>query len=329
MKGARAIIPVLPSAMTLGNLVCGFMAMAKTVDAMTMSTSLGPLDPEFGNLILHASGLIFLGMVFDALDGRVARMAGASSSFGAQLDTLADVVTFGVTPALMAKVVYEHAKVGLDQPFMPKVVSALCALYVVCAALRLARFTVATDDAAESHEVFAGLPSPAAAGVVGSAVLFAFAGRLELPWSQATGDAVAITILRSLPWLAAALGMLMVSNVPYVHVAQRYLGRRARVPRFVKIVVGSFLVLIFHEWSFLLVILIYVGGGLVFALRQRITGRSPFAPSPTDGLSADEGLARDPVPPRDLGDSAPTSGSTHSNGGGSSASGRAGNGTRP
>jgi len=110
---ARSIIPVLPTIMTLGNLVCGFMAMAKTVDAMTSSTGAGPLDPAFAEKILQAAGLVLLGMIFDALDGRVARLTKSTSPFGAQVDSLADAVTFGVTPALMAKVVYEHGKIGL------------------------------------------------------------------------------------------------------------------------------------------------------------------------------------------------------------------------
>lgn len=301
MNRARTIIPVLPTLMTLGNLVCGFMAMAKTVDAMAGSGHSGPLDPAFGEKILHAAGLVFLGMIFDALDGRVARLTKASSPFGAQVDSLADAITFGVTPALMAKVVYEHGKAGLLQPFMPKVVSALCALYVIGAVLRLARFTVGTDSDEDSHQTFVGLPSPAAAGLVASACVFIFSGRSSLPVDGSWQDGLAVWLLRCLPWTAALLGLLMISHVPYVHVAQRYLGlgHRARVTRFLRIVVIVALVLVFHEWSLFVASLVYVLGGLVLALRAALTDRSVLdglpepwveAEAPGDGVPTGHGL---------------------------------------
>ncbi|MFT7462416.1 MAG: CDP-diacylglycerol--serine O-phosphatidyltransferase [Pseudohongiellaceae bacterium] len=270
---ARSLIPVLPTLMTLGNLVCGFMAMAKTVDAMTVSGGLGPLDPAFAAKILQAAHLVLLGMVFDALDGRVARMTNNTSPFGAQLDSLADAVTFGVTPALMAKVVYEHGKIGLEQPFMPKVISALCALYLIGAVLRLARFTANTDADEASHHTFEGLPSPAAAGLIVSAIIFIFDGRSEIGFGPETADSLAVLILRSLPFVAAATGVLMVAKVSYVHVVQRYVGPRTRISHFVNVVVVVACALIFHEWSLFLVSVLYVGGGLILALRSRITGR--------------------------------------------------------
>ena len=259
--------------MTLGNLVCGFMAMAKMVDATAASTRAGPLDAAFGEKILHASGLIFLGMVFDALDGRVARMAKASSPFGAQVDSLADAITFGVAPALLAKVVYEHGKAGLFQPFMPKVVSALCALYVIGAVLRLARFNLTTDADESSHETFVGLPSPAAAALLASACIFIFEGRNEVGLGAAWANGLAEWMVRCLPWTATLLGVLMVSRIPYVHVAQRYLGRRTGEGRFVKVVLASALLLAFHEWSLFLAALVYVIGGMVIGLRARLTDR--------------------------------------------------------
>lgn len=300
---ARAIIPVLPTLMTLGNLVCGFMAMAKTVDAMALSTRTGPLDAAFSEKILHAAGFVFLGMVLDALDGRVARMTHATSPFGAQLDSLADAITFGVTPALLAKVVYEHGKAGLQQPFMPKVVSALCALYVIGAVLRLARFNISTDEAEESHQTFEGLPSPAAASLIAAMIVFIFAGRGEVGLDATWSDALAIFLVKCLPWVAALLGLLMVSRVPYVHVAQRYLGRRQRVPRFVRIVVVVALVLVFHEWSLFAASLLYVLGGLILALRAMITNRSvlddlPAAWDEDDSDPGDSDSRRAGVPPR-------------------------------
>jgi CDP-diacylglycerol--serine O-phosphatidyltransferase len=274
VRSARSIIPVLPSALTLGNLVCGFVAMAKVVDATTGSGGGGPLDPEFAEKIVAASWFVLIGMVFDALDGRVARLTGQASAMGGLLDSLADVVTFGAAPALIAKAVYEHGKTGLDQPFVPKVITALTALYLICAALRLARFSAHTSTDEESHHVFEGLPSPAAAGLIVTACLFIFSGRHDVGLSPDAADSLAILIMRGLPFLACGLGMLMVTNVPYVHVVQRYVGQRTRRSTFVKLVLISAIILLFHDWSLFAAALAYVIGGLVLAARARITGRT-------------------------------------------------------
>lgn len=290
----RSLIPVLPTAMTLGNLVCGFMAMAKTVDAMNVSAGHNPLDPAFTTKILQAAGLVALGMIFDALDGRVARLTKAATPFGAQLDSLADMVTFGVTPALMAKVVYEHGKAGLDQPFMPKIISALCALYVVGAALRLARFTVQTDADESSHHTFEGLPSPAAAALIVTAVVFIFDGRHEVGLIGTWADSVAIAIMRVLPFVAAALGLTMVSRVPYVHVVSRYVGHRTGVTTFVNMAVLGAVVMIFYEWLLFVVALAYVLGGLVLGLRARWTGRGVLEALPDPPAGVDHGPWEEP-----------------------------------
>jgi len=273
MRPARSHIAVLPSALTLGNLVCGFVAMAKVVDATTGLTGHSPFDPLFAGKILDACWLVVFGMVFDALDGRIARLTGQTSTLGTLLDSLSDVVTFGAAPALIAKAVYEHGKMVLEQPFVPKVITALCALYLVCAALRLARFTANTGSDESSHHVFQGLPSPAAAGLIVTACIFIFSGRHEVGLSEAAGDALAVALLRSLPFIACALGLLMISSVPYVHVVQRYVGHRTRGAIFVRLVLITAFLLLFHEWSLFVATLLYVLAGLVLALRSRVTGR--------------------------------------------------------
>ena len=273
MNPARKIIPVLPSALTLGNLVCGFVAMAKVVDAIAGAGGQGPLDPEFADKILEASWFVMLGMVFDALDGRAARMTGQASALGGLLDSLSDMVTFGAAPALIAKAVYEHGKIGLDQPFVPKVVTALTALYLICAALRLARFSVSTDEDESSHHVFQGLPSPAAAALIVTACIFIFSGRHDVGLSPENADTLAIVVMRSLPFTACLLGLLMISSVPYVHVVQRYIGHTTRRSTFVKLVLIAAFMALFYEWSLFLVGLCYVLGGLILAARARFSGR--------------------------------------------------------
>ncbi|HLQ38754.1 MAG TPA: CDP-alcohol phosphatidyltransferase family protein, partial [Planctomycetota bacterium] len=167
-------VPVLPSLVTLGNVFFGFLAIAKVADALR---SAAPRE-QFGSvlgLFETAAILVFVAMVFDALDGRIARMTGQSTPFGAQLDSMADMVTFGVTPAFMAKVLIDwHAQGDANHllPAHPKIYYGAAAIYVLCAALRLARFNVETSTDEEDHAEFKGLPSPAAAAVVCALVLF-------------------------------------------------------------------------------------------------------------------------------------------------------------
>jgi CDP-diacylglycerol--serine O-phosphatidyltransferase len=96
---------LLPNLITLANAFCGLLALSKAIDALTLS---GDAPIVFYEKMEAACFLVFLGMLFDALDGLVARMTGGSSEFGAQLDSFSDALTFGAVPALLAKVLIEH-----------------------------------------------------------------------------------------------------------------------------------------------------------------------------------------------------------------------------
>ena len=280
------LVPVLPTVLTLGNLACGFVAIAKLVDALHLAAvDGGVFDPAFGTQVVAAAWFIVGAMLFDALDGRVARMMNQASAFGSQLDSLADVVSFGMAPALMAKVVYEHSLDALGKNFHAGIVTLLSALFLMGAALRLARFNVATDLDESAHDTFSGLPSPAAAATIVTACLFAFRGRTELGLDAATADAVGTWTLRALPGLAAALGVLMVSNVRYVHLFQRYIRPRTRASTIVNMVLLAWLVVMFHEWLLFAGALVYVLGGILLWLRARAHGKSPVdvLPPPWDG----------------------------------------------
>jgi CDP-diacylglycerol--serine O-phosphatidyltransferase len=281
----RRLIPILPTALTLGNLACGFIALARLVDALQFATENGgALDPAFGRYIVEAAWFIVGAMVFDALDGRVARGMGQTSAFGTQLDSLADVVSFGMAPALLAKVVYEHTMRELGLRYHPGIVTLLCSLFLMGAALRLARFTVAADNEEDNHETFVGLPSPAAAATLITACLFIFRGRTEIWLEPASADALGTWMLRSLPGMAAMLGLLMISNVRYVHLAQRYVRPRTLPSTVVRLLLLTWLVVMFHEWLLFGASLLYVVGGLLLWLRARARGQSPVdaLPPPWD-----------------------------------------------
>jgi CDP-diacylglycerol--serine O-phosphatidyltransferase len=176
---------LLPNAFTVGSIVCGFFAII-----LALRGTNGPVD------ILRASLLIGLSMILDGMDGRVARLTNTQSAFGVQLDSLADVIAFGVAPAV---VIYEWALSGLG---IAGVFAA--STFIVCGAARLARFNVqaAEDDGASTH--FTGIPIPCAAGVLASFMLMNIdAGRSSV----------------GLEWVAALLvltmSVLMVSTVKY------------------------------------------------------------------------------------------------------------------
>lgn len=143
----RRGIYILPNLVTTAALFCGFYAI------------LASADGRFG----VAAVLIFVAMIFDGLDGRVARLTGTSSEFGVQYDSLSDLVSFGVAPAM---VMYQWSLHFINiEPNVPSRLGWMAAfIYCVCAALRLARFN--TQVNVVDKAVFIGLPSPSAAGVV-------------------------------------------------------------------------------------------------------------------------------------------------------------------
>ena len=160
-------ISVFPTLLTLGNLICGFFAIvvaARIEKPMPIVSGVDIVDTD--NVML-SGWLIFVAMVFDGLDGYVARLARTSSDFGAQLDSLCDVVSFGVAPGfLLVKMCPQFTLVHNQAVWI------IAAAFAACAALRLARFNVETSDD-DDHLYFSGLPSPAAAAVIaGFAIMF-------------------------------------------------------------------------------------------------------------------------------------------------------------
>jgi CDP-diacylglycerol--serine O-phosphatidyltransferase len=152
----RRALATLPSLFTLGNMLCGFAAILVSIR---------------GEYTL-ATVFIGLSVLFDITDGAVARLVGAVTPFGLQFDSLADLVSFGLAPALVAFTLFSQ---GRDQ-FDP-LGWIVCFLWVACAAIRLARFNTTIDPTADKR-YFIGMPSPGAAGVVLASV-FAFGDQME------------------------------------------------------------------------------------------------------------------------------------------------------
>lgn len=157
-------IYLLPNLMTAGNLFCGFAATLKILEGALLLAA-NPLAQDAASDKFHAAiWLILASCIFDLLDGRLARLGGSDSDFGREFDSLADVVSFGVAPALMVYriVLHEFEKTGW----------IIASIYLVCGALRLARFNcLATVNSAAANKEFRGFPIPAAAGVIASVTL--------------------------------------------------------------------------------------------------------------------------------------------------------------
>ena len=235
-RGSDRAIPgvkVLPTMMTLANLVCGFAAIFYAA----RSGEAGGPTPFGWHPLTVAGALVFLGMAFDAIDGSLARLTRSTSDLGAQLDSLADVVTFGVAPAFMmlrlVSLYYGPGETILG-PDAGNLYARLCwsvaAIYICCTALRLARFNVESASADEDdHLWFKGLPSPGAGGAVASLALLhqhlvLVTWRDELP--PGFGRASALLI----PLATLLCAFAMVSRVRYPHFVNRYLKGRKSVP---------------------------------------------------------------------------------------------------
>ncbi|MAW60342.1 MAG: hypothetical protein CMJ94_05850 [Planctomycetes bacterium] len=202
------------SLITLGNLACGVAAMIWASEA---------LRRDDVAVLEYAGWLIVLATIFDALDGKVARLTQSASNFGAQLDSLADAITFGVAPALMARTLVIIEQPVFDTRPHPRLLFVAPILFAVCAVLRLARYNVEheqEDPQQAGGRGFVGLPSPAAAGLPTALVLFFFNIQdpdFLLPLAPEVVHGIQEFILRTLPFILVFVAVLMVSRVPYPH----------------------------------------------------------------------------------------------------------------
>lgn len=192
----RLRIYFLPNLMTAGNLFCGFIALTKIVEA----------DIAGGDYSEIKAALLFILMacIFDALDGRLARIGGRESPFGREFDSLADIISFGVAPAFLVHRMVLGDLFGTHQ----EIGWFIASVYLICGAFRLARFNcLATMPGGGGSSDFMGFPIPAAAGLVASLTLF-------LIWWE-DRDFSKSSLKFILPALLLFLSAMMVSKVRY------------------------------------------------------------------------------------------------------------------
>ena len=251
----------LPNLMTAGNLFCGFGAVIKCIQArlLTDAGEYATLHPTLSSTTLytHAVWLILVAVIFDSLDGRLARMGGRTSLFGAEFDSLADVVSFGVTPALM--VFFLILAPRGDYQWFRELGWVIAFIYLLCGAVRLARFNVITNpllhrNEAESHKDFVGLPIPAAAGTVASLVL--------LLLNMAANAKELRTLTLALPLILILVSFLMVSTVRYPSFKQVNWEFKTRFRTFIFVFVGIVLIVRLQEVALFFLFLAYITYGL-------------------------------------------------------------------
>jgi CDP-diacylglycerol--serine O-phosphatidyltransferase len=256
---------VLPSVLTAGSIAAGFYAMTECIRGV-VSKDAHAFD--------YAALAIGFAVLFDGLDGRVARMTNTTSAFGKELDSLADVVTFGVAPALLAyvwgfRMVPETTMPMLRAQMLPLGVVASF-LFLICGACRLARFNISVDPQPRNpgrpdRKYFVGMPIPGGAGVLASVIHFEDGSPIHDPRLSAV-------------WalLIVGTGFLMVSSWRFW--SGKEIGTNTRKPARYFVMVAFLVALIwkFSEWGLIIVALGYLVSGVLarlaysFARKRRL-----------------------------------------------------------
>lgn len=250
----RRGVYLLPSLLTVGNLLCGYYAVLAAYKG-------GATELD------HAAKAIGLAILFDALDGRVARVTGGDSEFGKQLDSLADIISFGVAPAFLA-FVWGLQKITDDSLFPQHTIQIgwLVTLgFVICCAWRLARFNIQGMMPASGMRYFVGMPCPAAAGMIAAVVHFESTPIEDWRWSLA--------------WLVlvALLALLMASSMRFY--SFKDLGWQMKKPSFVVVLLAMLIwsVVVYSRVVLLLLGILYTLSGpllwLARVVRHRLASR--------------------------------------------------------
>jgi CDP-diacylglycerol---serine O-phosphatidyltransferase len=281
-------LPVLPTLLTAGNLACGITAILCAAHDML----------EVGAF------MVFIAMVCDMFDGKVARMTNTAGPFGAELDSLSDVVSFGVAPAILMH------RLVLGEPGVfdhgQRILWFLTVLYPILAAIRLARYNVEHSDEAQPY--FRGLPSPGAAALVCSWIIL-YSHQQVWPTLKVGVEGgyvyTGIETLDTFRWIVIALtfisALLMVSTIRFPHIGNTLFGRLSFRSLMI-IIVGVGILVLFPYWFLAIATTGYVLYGLALAavdvFKKWRAGRH-LLDEPEDEQAEDVGIATDRIPTDD------------------------------
>ncbi len=271
-----ARIYLLPNLFTAGNMLCGFLAMKECIEARFTTPSAADRSDHY----VMAVWFILFACVCDLFDGRVARATQRESLFGAEFDSIADTVSFGVAPALMACFLIINPGTNDD---IQLVTWLLAFIYLLCVGVRLARFNVLTNPLVPGNEKraaggdFVGLPSPAAAGMMASLVLV-----LSKIIKVAPGAQTDVLPLQSWSWtllpLMLIISYLMVSNVRFPSFKKVDWNTKTRSRGFILIILVAVAAYRYREFALPAVFLGYIAWGVIrhfFLLRKEETDPAP------------------------------------------------------
>ena len=255
MSDHETKIYLLPNMMTAGNLFCGFAAVLKIIEAALLNNGGEPVTSCYHEALAFILGACF----FDLLDGRVARLGGHESPFGREFDSLADVVSFGLAPALLVYqiVLKDFHKTGWVIAFV----------YLLCGTLRLARFNCIAsairqpDGVKANSNEFLGFPIPAAAGLIASLTLF-------MLWLE-EGERTIGHWKFALPVLLLFLSFMMFSHVRYPSFKGLNWRTQRSLPRFLLIIVVIAFAVLNYEWMPALLFVGFLLYGFVRPLLSR------------------------------------------------------------
>ena len=253
-RNARRGMYVLPSLFTAGNIAAGFYAITQSVQGSVA-------DPNYFDRAALAIGFAVL---FDGLDGRIARMTNTTSEFGKELDSLADVITFGVAPSLLAYIWGFRMLPLLAYPSLTEhilhVGVFVCFLFLICGASRLARFNVSINPQPRNpgrpgRKYFVGMPIPAGAGVLAAVVHF-FRG------------SPIVDARMSILWLGLIMGtgFLMVSSWRFWSGKEINLGDRHPVRMLLVLALIGAILVMESEWALIVIALGYLVSGVLARL---------------------------------------------------------------
>lgn len=271
-------IAVIPSLLTIGNAVCGFAAIA-------CASKVDLSQPATEKFFAFGGWLVIGAMLFDALDGYVARLARTTSRFGAELDSLCDAISFGVAPAFL---LLRMGPGWEPKPELHQLLAGIATLYMVCAILRLARFNVESTADPAAGKRFRGLPSPGAAGCLASLAILrgSVVPRLSRDMLQRSlisgGDLRTIIMIWSTVG-ALVVGLLMVSRVPYPHVTKQVLRGRRHFSHLVQFILLAFFVSVVPELALVLIFWVYgLGIPARYLILRALRGQRVPAPAADD-----------------------------------------------
>jgi CDP-diacylglycerol--serine O-phosphatidyltransferase len=245
---------LLPSLFTAGNMAAGYYAITQTIQGSAA-------DQSYFDRAALALGIAVL---FDGLDGIIARMTNTASDFGKELDSLADVITFGVAPSLLAYLWGFRMLPEMQHPEMREqlmhVGVFVCFIFLICGASRLARFNISINPQPRNpgrpgKKYFVGMPIPAGAGVISSVIHLQRGSPIYNPWI-------------SLVWLCLLLGtsFLMVSNWRFWSAKEITSGSRHPFQLVAVIAVIGALIVLYHQYMLFLLAMAYVVSGVVARL---------------------------------------------------------------